>query len=96
MLVIVELVAPIAAACLRHTYRSLLDETGIPIGVPEKLMRHSNVARTMHVYGSAGLRAKQRANPKVVQMAIPQEQTTAPKPKGIISNCSSSPFVPTN
>jgi integrase len=28
----------------RHTYRSLLDEAGAPIGVQQKLMRHSNVA----------------------------------------------------
>ncbi len=28
--------------CFRHTYRSLLDETGAPIGVQQKLMRHSN------------------------------------------------------
>ena len=36
----------------RHTYRSFLDETGAPIGVQQKLMRHSNVATTMNVYGS--------------------------------------------
>ena len=58
----------------RHTYRSFLDETGAPIGVQQKLMRHSNVATTMNVYGNASLRAKQRANSKVVQMVMPQEQ----------------------
>ena len=36
-------------------------------------MRHSNVATTMNVYGNASLRAKQRANSKVVQMVMPQE-----------------------
>jgi len=56
----------------RHTYRSLLDETGAPIGVQQKLMRHSNVATTMNVYGNATLKAKQKANSKVVQMVIPQ------------------------
>jgi integrase len=59
----------------RHTYRSLLDETGAPVGVQQKLMRHSNVATTMNVYGKASLQAKQQANSKVVQMVIPQ-----PKP----------------
>jgi integrase len=54
----------------RHTYRSLLDETGAPIGVQQRLMRHSNVATTMNVYGSAALRAKQAANSKVVQMVM--------------------------
>jgi integrase len=57
----------------RHTYRSFLDETGAPIGVQQKLMRHSNVATTMNVYGNASLRAKQQANSKVVQMVIAQE-----------------------
>ena len=31
----------------RHTYRSLLDATGAPIGVQQKLMRHAQVATTM-------------------------------------------------
>jgi integrase len=54
----------------RHTYRSLLDETGAPVGVQQKLMRHSNVATTMNVYGNSTLRAKRDANSKVVQMLI--------------------------
>lgn len=58
----------------RHTYRSLLDETGAPVGVKQKLMRHSNVATTMNVYGSASIRAKQQANSKVVQMVMRQEE----------------------
>ena len=56
----------------RHTYRSLLDETGAPIGVQQKLMRHSNVSTTMNVYGNSTLRAKQQANSKVVEMVIRQ------------------------
>jgi integrase len=58
----------------RHTYRSLLDETEAPVRVQQKLMRHSNVATTMNVYGSASLKAKQQANSKVVQMVIAQER----------------------
>jgi integrase len=54
----------------RHTYRSLLDEAGAPIGVQQKLMRQSNVATTMNVYGKSTLRAKQDANSKVVKMLI--------------------------
>jgi integrase len=54
----------------RHSYRSLLDETGAPVGVQQRLMRHSNVATTMNVYGNAALRAKQEANSKVVQMIL--------------------------
>ena len=54
----------------RHTYRALLDETGAPIGVQQKLMRHSNVATTMNIYGNATIRAKQQANSKVVEMVM--------------------------
>ncbi|HUB81952.1 MAG TPA: site-specific integrase [Bryobacteraceae bacterium] len=57
----------------RHTYRSLLDEAGAPIGVQQKLMRHSNVATTMNVYGNSTLRAKQDANSKVVKMLIRED-----------------------
>lgn len=66
----------------RHTYSSLLDETGAPIGVQQKLMRHSNVATTMSVYGSASLRAKQTANSKVVQMVIAQAKPQ-PEPQAV-------------
>lgn len=61
----------------RHTYRSLLDETGAPIGVQQKLMRHANVSTTLNVYGNATLRAKQEANSKVVQMVMKHEQPLA-------------------
>lgn len=61
----------------RHTYRSLLDETGAPIGVQQKLMRHSNVATTMNVYGNSTLQAKKEANSKVVQMVMKQETPLA-------------------
>ena len=64
----------------RHTYRSLLDETGAPIGVQQKLMRHANVATTMNVYGRATLRAKQQANSKVVQMVMNKEQPQTGEP----------------
>ncbi len=58
----------------RHTYRSLLDETGAPMGVQQKLMRHSNVSTTMNVYGNSTLRAKQQANSKVVQMVMTKKK----------------------
>jgi integrase len=61
----------------RHTYRSLLDETGAPVGVQQKLMRHSNVATTMNVYGNSTLQAKKEANSKVVQMLMTQETPLA-------------------
>jgi integrase len=61
----------------RHTYRTHLDETGAPIGVQQKLMRHSNVATTMNVYGNATSRAKLEANSKVVQMVIAPQMREA-------------------
>ena len=64
----------------RHTYRSLLDETGAPIGVQQKLMRHANVSTTMNIYGSAALAAKKAANSKVVQMVLP---STAQKKEAV-------------
>jgi integrase len=56
---------------MRHTYRSLLDETGAPVGVQQRLMRHANVSTTMNTYGNAALKAKKTANSKVVQMHLP-------------------------
>jgi integrase len=53
-----------------------LDETGAPIGVQQKLMRHSNVATTMNIYGSSSLRAKQKANSKVVEMVMTKKPPT--------------------
>src|SRR6516164_3686079 len=37
---------------LRHTFRALLDSVGTPVGVMQKLMRHSDVRMTM-LYGDA-------------------------------------------
>ena len=54
----------------RHTYRSWLDDTGAPVGVQQKLMRHAQVSTTMNVYGNALMDAKREANSKVVRMAL--------------------------
>lgn len=58
----------------RHAYRTLLGDTGAPIGVQQKLMRHSNVATTMNVYGNSTLKAKKRANSKIVKMVMKQKR----------------------
>ena len=44
--------------------------TGAPVGVQQKLMRHSNVATTMNVYGNATVKAKQQDNSRKVQMVM--------------------------
>ena len=59
----------------RHTYRSWLDQSGVPVGVQQKLMRHANVATTMNVYGNALMAAKRVANGKVVRLAIPESNS---------------------
>ena len=58
---------------LRHTYRSLLDATGAPIGVQQKLMRHAQVGTTMNQYGNALMHSKREANSKVVRQVLPEE-----------------------
>jgi integrase len=54
----------------RHTDRSLLDATGVPIGVQQKLMRHAQVSTTMNVYGNAQMDSKREAHDKVVRMVL--------------------------
>lgn len=57
--------------CLRHTYRSWLDSVGIPVGVQQKLMRHSDIRTTMNVYGDAATAQMAEAHSKVVRLAFP-------------------------
>jgi integrase len=54
----------------RHTYRSWLDDTGAPVGVQQKLMRHAQISTTMNIYGNALMGAKREANSKVVRMVL--------------------------
>lgn len=54
----------------RHTYRSLLDETGAPMKVQQELMRHASIETTMNVYGQAMPASKRLANSRVVQMVL--------------------------
>ena len=55
---------------LRHTYRAWLDETGAPVGVQQKLMRHAHVSTTMDQYGNASALAKRKANRPIVQRLL--------------------------
>ena len=54
----------------RHTYRAWLDETGAPVGVQQKLMRHAHISTTMDQYGNASMEAKRKANRPVVQRLL--------------------------
>ena len=55
---------------LRHSYRAWLNETGAPLGVQQKLMRHANISTTMNVYGGAFVEGKRKANTSVVQRVL--------------------------
>ena len=57
---------------LRHTYRSWLDSVGTPVGVQQKLMRHSDIRTTMNVYGDAATAEMAEAHGKIVRLALPR------------------------
>lgn len=56
----------------RHTYRSWLDDTGAPIGVQQKLMRHADITTTAK-YGDALMESKRKHNSIVVRRALGNE-----------------------
>jgi integrase len=55
----------------RHTFRTLLDETGAPIKVRQELMRHADIRTTMNVYGKAMDESKRKAHGRVVRLVLP-------------------------
>ena len=72
-------IAPAAKRCgighigwhtFRHTFRSLLDETGAPIKVQQELMRHADIRTTMNIYGKAMEKSKREAHGKVVRLVL--------------------------
>lgn len=56
----------------RHTHRSWLDAVGTPVGVQQRLMRHTDIRTTMNVYGTAATADMRRAHAKVVRLALPR------------------------
>ena len=72
-------IAPAAVRCgighigwhtFRHTFRSLLDETGAPLKVQQELMRHADIRTTMNIYGKAMEKSKREAHGKVVRLVL--------------------------
>jgi len=57
----------------------LLDDLGTPIGVQQKLMRHSDVRTTMNHYGSAYEKTKRRANTLVAGKLAAQKHESGIK-----------------
>jgi integrase len=64
----------ISSHVFRHTYRSWLDSVDTPVGVQQRLMRHTDVRTTMNVYGQADAADMRQARQKVVHFAIPRER----------------------
>jgi len=62
----------ISSHTFRHTYRTWLDSVGTPIGVQQKLMRHSDIRTTMNIYGDAATSDMRNAHEKVVRLALRQ------------------------
>jgi integrase len=63
----------------RHTYRTLLDDLGTPVGVQQKLMRHSDIRTTMNIYGSAYEQTKRQANERVAGKLLEPLKPPAPE-----------------
>jgi integrase len=61
----------------RHAFRTLLDNLGTPIGVQQKLMRHSDFRTPMNLYGSAYEKIKRRTNMLVAGKLLPEAMQTA-------------------
>jgi integrase len=62
----------ISSHTFRHTYRSWLDSVGTPVGVQQRLMRHTDIRTTMNVYGAAAQAEMRQAQEKVIRLALPQ------------------------
>ena len=58
----------------RHTYSSLLAETGNDVRVVQELMRHAKVSTTMEVYTHARMEKKRIAQSKAVDVLFNRTQ----------------------
>lgn len=62
----------VSSHTFRHTHRTWLDSVGTPVGVQQKLMRHSDIRTTMNIYGDALTADMREAHRKVVCLALSQ------------------------
>jgi integrase len=60
----------VSSHTFRHTYRTWLDSVGTPVGVQQKLMRHSDIRTTMNIYGDAVTDDIRKASRKVARIAL--------------------------
>lgn len=54
----------------RHSYRMWIDAIGTPIGVRQKLMRHSDIRTSMNIYGDAESGDMRRVNGKIAELVL--------------------------
>lgn len=54
----------------RHSYRMWIDAIGTPVGVQQRLMRHSDIRTTMNIYGDAASEDLREAHNKIVGLAL--------------------------
>ena len=54
----------------RHSYRMWIDAIGTPVGVQQKLMRHSDIRTTMNIYGDATTEDMRKAHNEIVGLAL--------------------------
>jgi integrase len=54
----------------RHTYRTWLDSLGTPVGVQQRLMRHTDIRTTMNQYGDVLTDDMRQAHRKIVGLAL--------------------------
>jgi integrase len=62
--------AALSAYGFRHSYRMWIDAVGTPVGVQQKLMRHSDIRTTMNIYGDAATKDMRDAHNKIVGLAL--------------------------
>jgi len=60
----------LSSHAFRHTHRSWLDAVGTPVGVQQRLMRHTDIGTTMNVYGTAATADMRQAHAKIVKLAL--------------------------
>ena len=63
-------VGHLSSHTFRHTHRTWLDSLGTPVGIQQRLMRHSDIRMTMNVYGSAEAADMRDARGKIARLAL--------------------------
>lgn len=63
-------IGQLSSHTFRHTHRSWLDAVGTPVGIQQRLMRHTDIRTTMNVYGTAATTDMRQAHAKIVRLAL--------------------------